>query len=142
MSVIEFFVPGTPRPQGSKRHVGGGRMIESSKYLKAWRNTVTLYAIAHRPIEPISGAVDLALTFHMPRPASHYGTGRNATRLRASAPDHHTSKPDASKLLRAVEDALTDAHIWVDDSQVTSCGVVKQYATGEPGVSIVIWTAK
>lgn len=34
---LHFEIPGRPAAQGSKRHVGGGRMIEQSKYLKPWR---------------------------------------------------------------------------------------------------------
>ena len=29
-----------PAPQGSKRHVGGGRLIEASKRVKPWRQAV------------------------------------------------------------------------------------------------------
>ena len=32
-----FAVLGLPAPQGSKRHVGEGRMVESSKRVKPWR---------------------------------------------------------------------------------------------------------
>lgn len=31
---LEFFVPGVPRPQGSKRHLGNGVMVESCKHVK------------------------------------------------------------------------------------------------------------
>ena len=34
------FIPGVPAPQGSKRHVGGGRLVESSKKVKPWRRAV------------------------------------------------------------------------------------------------------
>jgi len=38
--MIWFEVPGIPAPQGSKRHVGGGRMVESSRSLPEWRASV------------------------------------------------------------------------------------------------------
>jgi len=37
MTAVEFFVAGAAAPQGSKRHVGGGRVIESSKAFAPWR---------------------------------------------------------------------------------------------------------
>ena len=37
---LTVIVYGTPAPQGSKRHVGHGRMIEQSKRVKPWRNDV------------------------------------------------------------------------------------------------------
>ena len=38
----EIFIPviGIPAPQGSKRHVGHGIMIENSKRVKPWRQDV------------------------------------------------------------------------------------------------------
>ena len=36
----KFTVHGLPAPQGSKRHVGKGVMVESSKYVKPWREAV------------------------------------------------------------------------------------------------------
>lgn len=64
---FQAFVPGTPRPQGSKRHVGGGRMIESSKYVKAWREKVSqISKHAHRGREPLTGPQRLDLVLVMP----------------------------------------------------------------------------
>lgn len=37
-------------------------------------------------------------------------------------------RPDLDKLCRAVLDALTDAGIWHDDSQVCSLSAIKVYA--------------
>ena len=34
---FSLFVPGIPAPQGSKRHVGHGVMVESSARVKSWR---------------------------------------------------------------------------------------------------------
>ena len=51
--MIWFFVPGVPAPQGSKRHVGNGRMVESSKDLPAWRHSVgwkAREAMGNRPV--------------------------------------------------------------------------------------------
>jgi crossover junction endodeoxyribonuclease RusA len=40
MEGVAFTVRGLPAPQGSKRHVGGGRMVESSANVKPWRADV------------------------------------------------------------------------------------------------------
>jgi crossover junction endodeoxyribonuclease RusA len=37
---VIIVVRGIPAPQGSKRHVGGGRMIESSRAVGPWREAV------------------------------------------------------------------------------------------------------
>ena len=126
-----FVVPGLPAPQGSKRAVsigGRARMIEDNKRTAPWRATVTDRAREHFT-EPILGPVDVHVVFYFPRPASHYGTGRNARVLKPSAPVFRkATKPDIDKLLRAVLDGLTDAGAWRDDSQVASVQAVKRWS--------------
>ena len=123
---------GVPAPKGSMRHVGNGRMIESSRHVKPWRESIRAAALAEMGDDwtPLDGPVVVDLTFLMPRPKGHYGTGRNTQRLRPSAPTSHTTKPDLDKLIRAVLDALTSAGVWRDDSQVWGLAAVKEYADG------------
>lgn len=54
-NTITFRVFGEPAPKGSKRHVGNGRLIESSKKLPAWMRAVKQEATKNRPSEPIDG---------------------------------------------------------------------------------------
>jgi Holliday junction resolvase RusA-like endonuclease len=61
--------------------------------------------------------IALAADFYFERPKNQYGTGKNAALLKPSAPAFHAQSPDLAKLLRCVEDALTDA-IWTDDKLV------------------------
>lgn len=120
MADLAFRAIGHPRPQGSKRHVGKGILVESSD-VKTWRSTVVDAAVeALAGAEPFTGAVIVTARFSFCRPKSHYGTGRNQNRLRPSAPDYCTSRAlgDADKLGRAVLDALTAARVYIDDSQV------------------------
>ena len=57
MTEIKWMTVGIPVPQGSKRHVGNGIMIEQSAGLPAWRNQLIydkpeagkLYALTGRP---------------------------------------------------------------------------------------------
>ena len=118
-------VYGTPAPQGSKRFVGikGGRgvMIESSKAVKPWREAVKCAALdAMPPGSPwyqIAGPIRVRMVFTLPKPKS-------APKGRITYPDR---KPDLSKLVRATEDALTDAGVWQDDARVIECVAVKAY---------------
>ena len=64
--VLVFNVNGTPGAQGSKRHVGHGVMIESSKKVKPWRTDVKTAAehatgnVAHfDPWTPHTGPVHI-----------------------------------------------------------------------------------
>lgn len=130
MSDIEFTVAGRPAPQGSKRHVGGGRMLEMSKYVHDWRAAVR--AAAHQAAQearwqPIDAPVVLRVAFYLARPK----------KPRFWVP---AVAPDLSKLVRATEDALTGV-IWKDDSRVVSTISSKRFAvTREPGALIRVTT--
>lgn len=141
MDEIIFFVEGSPAPQGSKTHVGGGRLIESSRQVGPWRDAVRRAAIevmADRP--PIEGPVYLVQVFALPRPKSHYGTGRNSGRVKRGAPHRPPVRPDLDKLARAVGDALTGI-CYHDDAQIVNLCAAKYYVTpsgrlSAPGVEI------
>jgi crossover junction endodeoxyribonuclease RusA len=137
MTTLELVVYGRPAPQGSKRHVGGGRMIESSKHVKPWRDDVKAAAEAllagQRPWAPLNAPLIVRMVFTTSRPRSHYRTGRNAHLLRDNAPARPHGKPDASKLIRSTEDALTDAGLWRDDALVVEYErAAKVYAGEDP----------
>lgn len=140
---IVFQVPGNPAPQGSKRHVGQGVMIESSKFAKPWRAVVSLAASracqdqgGQRVRPPFNGPVGVQITFTLRRPKAHFGTGRNASALKPGAPMHCPHKPDLDKLARTVLDALTGI-IYLDDSQVAGLSLEKVYGD-EPGAAVVV----
>lgn len=138
---ICFFAAGRPAAQGSKRHVGGGRLIESSRQVGPWREIVRQAAIevmAGRP--PIEGPVYLVQVFALPRPKSHYGTGRNSGQVKRGAPHRPPVRPDLDKLARAVGDALTGI-CYHDDAQVVNLCAAKYYVMPSgrlsvPGVEI------
>lgn len=141
MDEITFFAEGVPAPQGSKRHVGGGRLIESSRQVGPWREIVrqaAITAMGDRP--PIDGPVYLVQVFALPRPKSHYGTGRSSGQIKRGAPHRPPVRPDLDKLARAVGDALTGV-CYHDDAQVVNLCAAKYYVTPSgrlsvPGVEI------
>jgi crossover junction endodeoxyribonuclease RusA len=137
-------VVGTPAPQGSKRaFVVNGRAVvtENSKRVKPWRQDVkaaALEALNGRP--PITGPVELTITFWMPRPRYHFRTGARAHELKPNAPTYVGNRPDLSKLIRSTEDALTEAAVYHDDAQVARLVVEQRYATGVAGADIQVRT--
>ena len=140
-------VYGTPRPQGSLKLFRAKNGHEVAKYSDAtyeWRRIVTAAVRdAVGELEPVAGALVLHARFDLPRPRGHSGTGRNAGALRASAPCWPTSAPDLDKLLRLIDDAITDAGVvWLDDAQVVEIRARKVYVTTEPGCSIRIYHAE
>lgn len=124
----QVFVEGRPAPQGSKRHVGGGRMIESSKAVGPWRAKIAVMARQRGGILP-PGPVAAELTFVMPRPKQ----------TPKRTPPAIKRNGDLDKLVRAVFDAVTD--VWVhDDSHITHLAAHKRIAEpDEPsGVHITL----
>lgn len=145
--MIELTVPGVAAPQGSKRHVGRGVLIESSKALKPWREKVNGHYLANGH-SMIPGAVIVQAIFVMPRPKGHYGTGRNADTVKARFVDMpHTSKPDGDKLIRAIFDALsttkTQRGAIEDDSHVVYHTAKKRYVREweEPHAHVIVRAA-
>lgn len=110
-----------PRPQGSKRHVGGGRMIESSAELPVWREAVKQAAIDQAGRKLLNGPLRVSMTFTLPKPAS-------APKRRRTWP---MRTPDVSKLARSTEDALTAAGVWTDDARVVEYDRLAKVYPGE-----------
>lgn len=145
---IEAF--GVPETQGStKAYVRGGRAVVTSdnEKLRPWRDSVTWAArdaVQSRGWVQVAGPVRVEVAFWLPRPASKPKT-RDVLPI--------TGK-DADKMLRSIYDSLTNAGVWVDDSQVCSGEFTKRYVVGphlpkiyvqhfhrsEPGASIVVMT--
>lgn len=125
--MYDFHVTGVPAPQGSKRHVGNGRMIESSKKVKPWRAAVQLAsALARGFLDPLDGPLVLSVDFYLPAPAkSKFG-------------DKPAGPPDLDKLLRSTCDGLTSSGIIADDARIVSIHARKHWAIDEPGAHIRI----
>ena len=137
---LTFSVDGiAPAPQGSKRHVGHGVLIESSRQVKPWRQAVTTAALEARRQAGLDGVIDgpctLSVVFRFPRPKGHYGK----TGLRPSAPIWKATQPDLDKCLRSTADALS--HVLIrDDSQIVSLSAAKRWAAEDetPGCTITL----
>lgn len=132
-----FDVVGEPAPQGSKRHVGGGRMVESSTDVRPWRELVqnaALDAVAEYPewLAVPDKPVQLAVVFHLRRPAS----------ISEAKRPFPSVKPDLDKLVRSTMDALTTSGAVADDSRIVVIAAGKRYAqAGEPlGAQIILAT--
>lgn len=138
-AAIAFTVYGDPAPQGSKsakgsytdaagkRHV---RLVESSKRVKPWRACVEAAAreaLAGRTGFPLTGPLEMGVIFSLPRPA------RMPKERVVGSIALPMCYPDASKLLRSTEDALTTARVWVDDAQVVNFRELGKRYVGEPG---------
>lgn len=139
-----FRVVGRPAPQGSKRHIGGNRFVEASKYLKPWREIVSKTAKGLIPEGWYANlAMSVTVTFIVARPKSHL---RSNGKLKEDAPRYCTTRVgDVDKLSRALLDSLSGsvkggAGVYNDDCQVVDLHAERRYAVGyeKPGAIITI----
>ena len=137
-SSFTFTVLGKPAPQGSKRHVGRGVMVESSKRCKPWRQDVR-----HTVMDLLPGdwyanmdkAIALSCVFVFARPKNHFRTNGQ---LKPSAPKHCSGRiGDISKLVRAVEDAMTGV-VYNDDAQIINLIAHRRFANDREQPSAII----
>lgn len=140
--MITFFCPGLPKPGGSKKafynaKLGRSLIVDASNN-KDWRTALGVYAQQARGDQPLyDEPLTLTVNFFMPRPKNHFRTNGE---LKPNAPIFHSSRPDATKLLRCLEDALTNI-LWKDDSQIVIQSVIKRYGN-EPGARVWVKTIK
>lgn len=207
MEPITFLVTDmAPAPQGSKRHVGKGVMVESCKNVKPWRllvaktaitlcqpacNTwadwrwvawlalrqapdlttaellkvvgprryqITLAAVsgflpdlrscmAQQDAYVLHGPVRMSAVFRFQRPSNHYRRDGTLKPLNAAlssatskeAPLYHCVKPDASKLQRSSEDAMSGL-AYEDDARICDMVIKKRWCVGDerPGALITL----
>jgi Holliday junction resolvase RusA-like endonuclease len=125
-------VYGEPAPQGSKTaRVINGHVVmwESSKKLPGWRESVAMAckvaAMEHHV--PMLGAVEVHMTFFMPRPKS-------------VSRKYPNTMPDLDKLIRGVGDSLQSSGVLSNDGQIVSIIADKVYASDPTanGVEIVL----
>lgn len=107
--VLDLYVEGEPRAQGSMKHVGNGRMVHDPKMVK-WRNRVaeclkTASRIQIGPFEPIDEPVEVAVHFWLPRPKK--------PRL-----EHAATGLDLDKLQRCIGDALEQSGVLRNDARI------------------------
>lgn len=140
--VLEFRVFGIPQPRGSKKAITvpgrrRGLLIDDNKQSGPWMDVVRFYARQAmrdaRIPEPFSGPLCLKVIFFRARPKGHLRTNGD---VKPTAPAFPATKPDSSKYMRAVEDAMSTI-VYVDDGQLVDSWPSKRW--GKPGVLIELY---
>jgi crossover junction endodeoxyribonuclease RusA len=129
--LAQFTVLGRPAPKGSKRHVGHGIMVESSKKVGPWCEAVkAAFDRSGQQATRFEGPVRVIIAFYFP-PLSKTPKNRRIY-------PHTRASGDLDKLLRSTFDALVDVGVIKDDSQVVTVGATKDYAQEDlpPGARI------
>jgi len=134
-----IFIPGTAQTAGSKRaFVRAGRAIvtDDNPNSRAWKERVAYFARQAWPHPPLDEPLVVSFVFTLARPGYHFGKRAGVAYLKPNAPSWHSSRPDALKLARGCEDALSGV-VYADDSLIAEEHLRKVYGP-QPGVAIVI----
>jgi len=146
MTSVRFSVHGKPATAGSKKAFPyrgkDGRLHaivtdDSGEKGKSWRSIVVDACRRAYAGPVLEGPLVLDIVFRLLRPKNHFGKKG----LLPSAPDYPAVKPDATKLLRALEDALNGV-LWGDDSRIVVQRVRKVYGESEGADVLVSFAPK
>lgn len=147
LRTLTFTVYGTPQPAGSKRAFAyrkkggegklGVRVTDDNPKGRDWKGSVAQVAgqamnASNYAGVLFEGPLRVRFNFMVARPKGHYGKRG----LRPAAPPWPDKKPDALKLSRGTEDALTGV-VWRDDAQVVKLWISKEYGSPE-GVAVTV----
>jgi Holliday junction resolvase RusA-like endonuclease len=126
----EIEVHDRPRPQQRHRTAGGHEYTPAET--KEAQGRIRDAWVAAYPPPAVCGPLMLEVWCYFPRPAGHFGSGRNAGRLRPAAPRVPAgARTDWDNLGKLVADAL-QGYAYRDDGQIVDGSVHKRYADGRP----------
>lgn len=140
--ILDVFIPGIPKGQPRPRAfvAGGKARVYNPSTAESWKSEIASRIQCYLSDTPITDPLRVELTFLMPRPKSHYRTGKYAGELKDNAPEYHTKTPDLDNMLKSFLDALTAVGFWKDDDQVAVCCMSKIYANERTGCRVIIET--
>ena len=132
--MIEFTLKGKPKALKRHRSTRTGRMYDPSAKDK---KKMWLQIAKYKPKRPLAGDIMLKVIFFMPRPKSHYRTGKFKHILKDDMPERHSITPDLDNLVKLLCDIIQGKdRMIVDDSQICMLQAEKVY--GKPRTEIII----
>ena len=124
---MKITIPGKPISKARPRFARRGKFVVTYNSQETEEGR-WLWEAKGQIDQCFEGPLWVSCHFYMVRPKGHYGTGKNAGKLKASAPQYHTVKRyDTDNLLKWVLDCL-NGMAWKDDCQVVELYGIKQYS--------------
>ena len=124
---MEIRIPGKPIAKARPRFARRGKFVTT--YSAQETEEGKFYMLAREQVkEKMTGPLKVSIFLRFKRPKSHYGTGKNASKLKPGSPSayEHTSKPDVDNCAKFIMDCLNEL-AWHDDTQIVSLRVTKMY---------------
>jgi Holliday junction resolvase RusA-like endonuclease len=125
MKSLVFSIPKTPHAQRRVRFTKMGRTYSPNVAEEQW---AIQHIIEQLPedFEIITGPVAVFIVASFERPKSHYGTGRNAGKLKKSAPKHCMNSKDFDNIGKHICDSMNKL-VYKDDRQIVDGQIVKRW---------------
>lgn len=131
-----LWIPLAPIGKGRPRAGKGGRVYTPAK-TREWEKACAEYARLHWQGDPLDGPLAIHVIAYHPRPKSR-PKAVPADVWRRGGIVARPSKPDASNILKIVEDSLNGI-CWHDDAQIVDARMVTCYSNdGEGAVSVSV----
>ena len=128
LRVLEIIIPGEPIAKKRPRFARRGKFVttyndqqtEEGKFISQVLHQINGHT-------PFTGPLTVNIFCYRSRPKSHYGTGRNAKKIKPSAPKWPITKPDKDNYEKFILDCLNEI-VFKDDAQVCDGRTIKAYA--------------
>ena len=126
--IIEFFIPGNPKPKERPRKGQNGFYTPSGT--RSYESLVALHArlvMNKKEFTPFDGALEVLLRIYYKLPKS-----------KKSLSTKHISKPDIDNAIKSILDGMNGI-CYADDKQICDLNVSKRYCSaGDVGVYVKI----
>ena len=125
---MKIIIPGKPISKARPRFFRRGNFVGTYNSQETEEGRWIVLANSQIDGKVTEVAIHLDMTFVLPRPKSHYGTGRNAGKVKPNAPSDPKGRPDIDNYIKFAMDCINGTgKVWKDDSQVVSLTAVKEY---------------
>ena len=137
---MEIVINGEPKAQKRHRYRRASKRIISYDPSKKDKQALAKQLAASMTSQPLAEDVHMMIAFYMPRPKSHYRSGKFSHLLKEDVPKLHKFRPDIDNLLKLVMDAATGV-LWTDDALVSWILAKKEYSE-KPRIELDVWDPK
>jgi len=139
-----FRIYGNPIAKARPRFFRRGKFTGTydSQKMEAGKWMLQLQEQASQQMDaPLTGPLMADFQFYFSRPKNHYGTGRNAGKLKDSAPKYCTNAKDFDNLAKFSADCMNSI-VYKDDRQIVDAAIHKRYVDSfndQPLTIIFLW---
>jgi Holliday junction resolvase RusA-like endonuclease len=136
--MIRFEVLGIPKAQKRAKFARQGDFVKTYDPSGKDKQSMAAEIKGFAPRIPIDEPIAVKIEFYMPRPQSHFGSGKNASLLKPNAPLWCSGKPDLDNMVKYITDVMNSV-FYRDDALIFWITANKRYSL-QPKTKVCIET--